>query len=162
MPLVLRMNASISNILAGILPNLGFVERKGQNWYRDLDDVLHVIGLQKSRLGESYYVNLGVWIKALGANTHPKYYACHIQQRLEMIALHRDELDSALNEEDYWKMDSEERARVLKLELSNAEFAFFREMVSAQAIRAYLLRPDSEKNLAIKRTLKEAWGLPFS
>ena len=155
------MNKPVSKILAEILPDFGFLRRKSQDWYRDLGSVVHVIGLQKSRWGDSYYVNLGVWIKALGGEVRPRYYQCHIQQRLEMIALRRNELDLALNEEDYWKMDAEERARVLKLELSNAQFVFFREMASSDAVRSYLLKPDSEKNLAVKRTLKEFWGLPL-
>lgn len=58
---------------------------KGQSWYLSGDAAIVVIGAQKSDYDEKYYLNVGVWLKALGANEFPKEHHCHIQSRLESL-----------------------------------------------------------------------------
>ena len=155
------MNKPVKDILGDLLPEFGFTAKKGRNWYRDKGEVLHVIGLQKSNWGTLHYLNLAIWVKQLGEEDRPRFEQCHIQQRLGSIALHPSELEAALNEEDYWKMDEGERARILKLEIANAEFVFYREMASVQSIRQYLLDGSRTQNLAVTRALKNALQIPL-
>lgn len=68
-----------------ILKNEGFV-RKSDSWYRDAEDAILVCNLQKSQYGEQYYVNLAVWLKALGEAAFPKENSCHIRVRLNALS----------------------------------------------------------------------------
>lgn len=154
------MNEPVKSIVGRILPEFGFSKQKTNNWYKTLEEVVHVIGLQKSSWGDYYHINLAVWVKELGGNLAPKYHQCHMMERLDGIALHRNDLAAALNEEDYWKMDAEERHGAIRLELANAQFAFFRKLETKEAIRAFLVDPNEDKHVAVTRVLKEFLGIP--
>ena len=47
---------------------------------------MQVLNIQKSPFGERIYVNLGIYLKALGTETSPPERRCHIRVRLEEIA----------------------------------------------------------------------------
>jgi hypothetical protein len=73
---------------ASVAPQLkvaGF-KKKARTWWRDVGETIQVINLQKSAFGERLYVNLGAYVKALGADRQPPHHRCHIQVRLERIA----------------------------------------------------------------------------
>lgn len=55
--------------------------KEGVVWYRETDDAVLVADLQKSNFGDQYYVNLAVWLKALGEVRFPKESQCHIRIR---------------------------------------------------------------------------------
>ena len=57
-------------------------QRKGSSWYFDAPEAILVVNLQKSQWGRQYYVNLAVWLKALGDAVSPKENHCHIRSRL--------------------------------------------------------------------------------
>jgi hypothetical protein len=57
--------------------------KKGQTWYLDGKDVLIAINLQKSDWNDLYYVNIGFWLKGLGAATFPAFYDCHLYYRIQ-------------------------------------------------------------------------------
>jgi hypothetical protein len=156
------MNKPIKTILTELMPQLGFPRKKAQNWYRDKENLIHVVGLQKSNWGQLYYINLAVWVKSLGEPEQcPRVQDCHLRLRLEGIALHPNELEQALSEEDYWKMETDERQRVLKLEISNANFVYFNEVSSVDAIKRYIIEQAGSANLAVTRILKDALNLPL-
>lgn len=149
------MNKSVKMIVGKVLPEFGFSKQKANNWYKTLPEVVHVVGLQKSSWGDYYHINLAVWVKELGGNVAPKFHQCHMMERLEGIALHGNDHAAALNEEDYWKMDAEERHRVIRLELANAQFAFFRKLETIDAIKKFLDDPKEDKHVAVTRVLIE-------
>lgn len=62
----------------------GFIKR-GQTWYLDGKDVLVVTNLQKNDWAESYYINVGFWLKALGETSFPPYNHCHLSYRIESL-----------------------------------------------------------------------------
>lgn len=63
----------------------GFL-RKSTNWYREMNETILVINLQKSNYGDQYYINLGILVKDLpaypGSKPQPKAHQCHIQMRM--------------------------------------------------------------------------------
>jgi len=61
------------------------LEKKSGAWYRRTDEVIAVSDLQKSQYGPRYYFNQGFWLRALGAETYPKGWRCHISLRLETL-----------------------------------------------------------------------------
>jgi hypothetical protein len=70
-------------ILDGELAKAGF-HRRSSTWYLDEGEIIKVVNLQKSSYSNTYYVNLCIYIKALGsAVKNPKEDECHIRTRLD-------------------------------------------------------------------------------
>jgi hypothetical protein len=67
------------------LRSAGFT-KKARSWRRNVDKTIQVINLQKSSFGDRLYVNLGVYVRALGPETSPPHNRCHVQVRLERVA----------------------------------------------------------------------------
>src|SRR3989337_1174480 len=76
-------------------------KKKANRWYYHADETILVVNLQKSYYGDQYYINLGVWIKALVNEDYtkhfpvsdlnfPKEYECHISLRLADAALTKE------------------------------------------------------------------------
>ncbi|HEY9323601.1 MAG TPA: DUF4304 domain-containing protein [Agromyces sp.] len=59
----------------------GFHKHKGA-WYRRSDEVVTVIDLQKSQYGPQYYLNIGLWFRAIEDLQYPKPVSCHVVNRL--------------------------------------------------------------------------------
>jgi len=64
-------------------------------WHKVIEDFILVINVQGSQWGEDYYINLGVYFKALGTELNPPENLCHIQARLA----HEDKSVEAIVEE---------------------------------------------------------------
>ncbi|MCZ8255583.1 MAG: DUF4304 domain-containing protein [Bacteroidia bacterium] len=71
--------------IASPLKVLGF-RKKACTWWRATEDTVCVLNLQKSPFGERLYVNLGVYLRALGQEVTPPENRCHVRVRLERIA----------------------------------------------------------------------------
>ena len=56
--------------------------RRGTTLYRDQEESVAVVTLQGSVYGGRYYLNVGVWLKALGGSDAPKVHQCQVQARL--------------------------------------------------------------------------------
>lgn len=51
--------------LEDVLGPAGFT-RKGDSWYRRSEEIVEVVNLQKSQWGAQFYLNYGIWLRALG------------------------------------------------------------------------------------------------
>lgn len=63
-----------------VLKPLGYRKRAG-TWHRDRERVVSVVNLQKSQWGDDWYLNLGVYLKALGDESRPPENRRHIRCR---------------------------------------------------------------------------------
>ena len=73
-----RFNAE----LAGCLKPLQF-RKSNATWRKDMGECIAVLNVQKSSWGDGgFYVNVGLYFKALGADASPTENVCHIQERL--------------------------------------------------------------------------------
>ncbi len=88
----------IRTALQDALEPVGF-HRKGDSWFATSEDVVQVVNLQKSQYGQQYYVNVGLWLSALGppAKPQPKEEQCHIRLRLTAISPDENELRRLLD-----------------------------------------------------------------
>lgn len=59
--------------------------RKGTTLYRDQQETIAVIKLQGSRYGGRYFLNVALWLKAVGEATEPKEHHCHMRTRLSYL-----------------------------------------------------------------------------
>jgi hypothetical protein len=66
------------------LKNAGF-RKKVRTWWRQVDEVIQVVNLQKSPYGERLYVNLGIYVTRLGSESSPAENRCHVQARLDRV-----------------------------------------------------------------------------
>jgi hypothetical protein len=70
---------------AEVVKRHGFT-KSSDGWYKNTADAILVVNLQRSSYGPQYYVNLAVWLRALGEVTYPKEYQCHIRLRATHFA----------------------------------------------------------------------------
>ena len=81
----------------------GFQHKPG-TWYREQEESVLVVNLQKSNFGEQYYINLGVLLKgSQGAPVRlpPKEHECQVRLRVEAATpLEEQALTALLNLED--------------------------------------------------------------
>jgi hypothetical protein len=70
----------LEQAIARILKPLGYTKRAA-SWHRDREQVISVVNLQKSQWGEDWYLNLGVYLKALGDEPRPAEARCYVRCR---------------------------------------------------------------------------------
>lgn len=80
------LSKNLRLLIDGVLKPLGFV-RSSSTWHLDTPDAVGVINLQRSMWGASYYINVGIYVKALGTLTQPKEYDCHYRGSIENFLL---------------------------------------------------------------------------
>lgn len=99
--------------LASLMTSLGFREKAG-SWFREHEETVLVVSLQKSDYGWQYYLNFGIWLKRLGEQRFPKEHLCHVRVRLTGLLdeSKREPVASALDLENVL-ITSEEREAIL-------------------------------------------------
>ena len=112
----MKSNA-IKDAFTAAMKKAGF-QKKSDGWYLDADDAILVANLQKSDDGDQYYVNLAVWLKALGEVAFPKEYQCHIRMRA-------------------WRLEPEQR-KYLEGELFNLENPEISDATRRELVRSFL------------------------
>ena len=78
--------------VASSLENSGLVKNGRQSWYLHGKDIIIVINLQKSNWNELYYINIGIWLNALGEASFPLHNHCHLHYRVESLFPRQREL----------------------------------------------------------------------
>lgn len=80
------MSNELSAFQANPLEALGFV-RMGDTWFRDNSEIVQQLNFQKSAHGHQYFLNFGIWLKAMEAcpEMPPKEHRCQIRARIGMI-----------------------------------------------------------------------------
>ncbi len=79
----------LEKLLTSLLRPTGF-RREGRNWRLDLPDVIQVVNLQRSRWSDSFYLNIGIFVRAVQNEpgrvrneAKPNIVECHFRIRLE-------------------------------------------------------------------------------
>lgn len=101
----------LQRALAPALKQRGF-KKSGATWRKGSDDAIGVLNLQGSQWGPSFYLNLGVYFRALGDSDQPAEYHCHVRTRLTDLVPDGERLNGLL---DFEKPVSED-VRVRELE----------------------------------------------
>lgn len=90
------------------MKSAGFSKKSG-SWYRVSDEVITVVELQKSQYGLQYYVNVALWLRALGEANAPKEQACHVRTRLSRLVGSAEDWLSSLLDLDAGVLDASRR-----------------------------------------------------
>jgi hypothetical protein len=75
----------LESILKPTLKKKGF-RKKGSTWWKHIEGYIQVINIQGSQYSKQFYLNLGVYISAVGDKEWPSESDCHIQVRLDSLA----------------------------------------------------------------------------
>ena len=67
--------------IAPTLKSQGF-KKKDATWHRASDEFIETFNVQGSQWSKSFYLNLGIYIRALGDKTTPPQCRCHIRNRV--------------------------------------------------------------------------------
>ncbi len=102
----------LENILKPFMKIKGF-KKKGGSWCKDVGDFLQIVNIQGSSYSKSFYINLAVYIKALGNSDWPAEYDCHVRIRLNSYCIEQG-VTELLNYEDF-SMDDLPRERLLEI-----------------------------------------------
>jgi Domain of unknown function (DUF4304) len=73
----------LTDCLKPVLKKQGFKKTK-TTWRKTTDDLIYVINIQGSQWNEEdYYINVAMYIRAIGEEENPPEYRCHIRSRIE-------------------------------------------------------------------------------
>jgi len=128
------MNQLIVTAFEEPLEKAGFRKKSG-SWYLDKVDSILVVNLQKSNYGEQFYVNLAVWLRALGSDVFPKEHKCHI--RIRLASLVGEEVTKCFDAQDSTFTDGA-RARLIRSLMEEHAIPFLRDCSSIKGIRRCL------------------------
>jgi|SRR5882724_7239317 len=145
------MSTLVEQMVGNELRQLGF-KSESSSWHRDVGEIIHVAGLQKSKWSSDYYINLAVWIKSIAKDNAPDPSQCPLQCRIDAIPDNPEELVNALTEEDSWRMDPDHRNEVIKYALCNADFMFFSKLKTLADVIGFL-KASKWEQLAVDREL---------
>lgn len=67
------------------------MRKQSASWLQRSDETVFVLNLQRSNYSVRYYVNVAVWLLALGENDAPKENNCHVRTRLDDLVGHSQE-----------------------------------------------------------------------
>jgi hypothetical protein len=88
------MNTPFKTAFGKTIGRHGF-RKQSDTWYLDCPETILVANLQRSDYSEKYYINFGVWVKAIDESVVPKENHCHIRIRLGRLG--GDSLGQALD-----------------------------------------------------------------
>lgn len=74
----------------------GYSKRSG-SWYRRQDETIAVVNLQRSQHSHAYYLNVALWLIALGDAAAPKEHTCHVRTRADRLVDDGELLGRALD-----------------------------------------------------------------
>lgn len=113
--------------------------KKGASWYASRTDSVLVISPQKSQYGERYYLNLGVFFRALGTQATPKEHECHVRTRLaEIVGIEDQVRVEQLLDFEKTQVADDERQQALAALLQAKGISFLERCSSIEGARAAL------------------------
>ncbi len=129
------------------LQSNGF-RKQGGTWYFDCPETILVVNLQKSQYGPSYYINLAVFVKALGDDKVPKEHQCHLRTRIEDVA--GDDLERALDLDDVSFADCQ-RESMIETAIGKHAIPFLKSCSTLDGIREQIVEGRLDGVLVQKR-----------
>ena len=100
----------LESILKPVLKEAGFRKKSG-TWWKHTQGFTQVINIQGSQFSNRFFLNLGVYLHALGEQEWPAEYDCHIRARLSNIAEH-EQVNMLLNYDEC--LSEGERVKIRK------------------------------------------------
>jgi hypothetical protein len=131
-------------------------EKKSGSWYRQGEEAIGTVNLQKSQYGPQYYLNVGFWLRELGDERHPKLTDWHISARIEDLVPEVEERIGQLLDLEHPMPDDERSTelvallndRLLPLLERGSTVAGLRSMRADETFIAAVIRVPAQELLA--------------
>ena len=117
------------------LKQAGFKKPRPTTWYRNNPDTISVLNLQCSQWGPQYYINISIWLKALGEVENPLEYQCHVRQRWGGIIPESESPPEALLDLENTSISDEERASKISSLIEKYVIPFFDRTTTLKSLR---------------------------
>ena len=143
-----EFNKQLQQILAPTMKAAGY-RKSGATWHFTDPDFIRVLNIQGSQWGSSFYLNMGIYIRAIGEKAKPCEYDCHLRSRVE--SKDRAVLNAALNFEN--PISISDRSQVLVTAIESIALPWLEGHASKEGITR-TLTAQSRSNWAIS---KLAW-----
>ena len=73
----------LTDCMKPVFKQKGFRKVK-TTWRKTTDELIYVVNIQGSQWSnEDYYINVAIYIKALGTEINPTEYRCHVRSRID-------------------------------------------------------------------------------
>jgi len=126
-------------------------KKKGSAWYFPGQDVIGVLNLQKSNYDDTFFLNLGFWIRDLGETETPRDEECHVRGRADRIWSEHEPSISELLSAPEESEGMEVRLRDIKEFVRESVIPFFGKGTTLEDLSAIV-----ETNTALQ-VRKVAW-----
>ena len=117
------------------LKQAGFKKPRPTTWYRNNPDTISVLNLQCSPWGPQYYINISLWLKALGQVENPLFYKCHVRLRWGVIIPDNDAPTEALLDLENTSISIEERTSKISSLIESYVIPFFDRTTTLKSLR---------------------------
>jgi hypothetical protein len=129
--------------------------KSGSSWYANRTDSMLVISPQKSQYGQKYYLNLGIFFKALGSKDRPKENECHLRARIgNIVGTESQMLAEKLLDFEAGKISTEARREALTTIMLTEVIPFIEQCSSLEGARTALHEGKLDE-LPINKELRE-------
>jgi len=133
--------------------------RKSNTWYRDLEETVLVVDLQKSNFGEQHYINVGVLVKGLATRYNgklpPKETDCHIRARIEGLEPNAEESFRQLLDLEDKSVGASERQQRIEKAIADVVLPFLLRCSTRAGIRDAHIQGHLERAL-VNKSVRES------
>ncbi len=129
-----------------LLRGRGF-RRSGRTWRRDHAEVIHVFHVQRSQFGPQFYLNCGIYLRAIGDTGAPPVHRCHVAIRVDGLAGGHPGIRDALDFES--NFNQEQRETVLRRTIEDVVVPWFDTRDTEASLRAALLARQGDQGLVM-------------
>lgn len=145
-------------LLQALSPTLkahGF-RKKDSTWRRTRDGFIQIINVQGSQWSRSFYLNLGIYIEAIGAKATPLEFDCHIRNRADNLVEDHRQYQQLLDFEV--SISPEVRFRELNEIIEKRVIPWLDEFSTDQRIRDWIT-DGQEQDLGVVKKVFEYYGM---
>ena len=111
--------------------------KHGATWRKTFPQTILVLNIQKSQWGPQFYINLGVYLSALGPNAKPPEHRCHLRTRLSPLVAEGSPLVECLDFST--RASDEERSRVVRDAVVNYGLPWLHARSTEDGVREQLV-----------------------
>jgi hypothetical protein len=150
----LLMNVKIlEDWISGVLMSEGF-EKQRRNWYRNTDQAVVMLNLDKSPDGGRFYINLAASPRELLTSDHPPEHHCHLRTRLESLVPDRFTLERALDLDDS-NLDVVDREKTIVESIATYGIPFLDGVGSIAGMESVIQNHPAASRFAVRIQLRE-------
>jgi hypothetical protein len=128
----------LTDAFGSVLKPLGFKKSRRDTWHLDREETILIVNLQKSAYSRQYYVNVGIWLKALGSPVKVPPADYQIGCRWEnLVPRHQVQYLNRLIDLDDSSLSDDERKSGIGKCLRNAVVPFLTKCESLASLKSF-------------------------